>query len=79
MSQPKAHGVPKIQTATIEQKPVPRCQYCGTDPAIFYPITCETPPFRMTAVYCGNPECRAVYGVQVTGTTAPRSSLVIPS
>lgn len=77
MSQPKADGDFERQLPP----PVPRCQYCGCDPAILYPISCDTPPFRITTVYCGNPQCRAIFGSVVTGRTDGRTvgGIVIPS
>lgn len=51
----------------------PRCPYCGADPAPIVPAFTRFGQGQITVWLCGNPECRGVHSVQLTGVEQSRT------
>lgn len=44
---------------------IPRCQYCGVEPAPMMLQPMRTPAGPAFLAICGNPSCRALFGIQI--------------
>ncbi len=70
-AQPGAQAVEQI---------LPKCQYCGEDPAPLIPSPIATAGAQAVVFHCGNPTCRAIFSVQLVAMqpdTPRRSPLAI--
>ncbi len=73
---PQCGGTGTLQQA-VEQI-LPKCQYCGEDPAPLIPSPIAMGGAQAVVFHCGNPTCRAIFSVQLVAMDTPRrSSLVI--
>lgn len=63
MSQDAKLGVGTGQAPN--QNLVPRCHFCGADPAPVLPAFTKFGSGQVTVWFCGNPNCRAVHSVQL--------------
>jgi hypothetical protein len=58
---------------------LPKCQYCEADPAPVIPSPIAMGGAQAVVFHCGNPECRAIFSVQLVKVEQQRGSgLVVP-
>lgn len=62
---------------------MPRCQYCGIDPARIVPAFANLADGRLATFMCANPDCRAIHSVQLIGMLQQpqqeQSRIVVPN
>lgn len=59
------------------QQMVPRCQYCGADPAPVLPAFTQFGTGKVAVWMCANPGCRAVHSVQLVGVEPQQESPIV--